>query len=68
LTEPLCNFNIHGARFSTSLPGRQRDTFRETLTYCLMLGCQAWAERVKFSKLAFARLLAREIRTFRKGQ
>jgi hypothetical protein len=68
LPEALCHFNIHGARFSTALPGRRRDTFRETLTYCLMLGYRAWAERVRFPKLAFARLLLREARAFKKGE
>ncbi len=62
LAEPLCHFNIHDARFSTSLPGRRRDTFRETMTYCLMLGYRAWAERIPFSRPAFARMLLRETR------
>jgi hypothetical protein len=64
LAEPLCNFNIHGARFSTGLGEKQRDAFREAFTYCLMLGYQAWAERVPFSKFAFARLLWRQARAY----
>jgi hypothetical protein len=65
LAEPLCHFNIHDARFSTSLPGRRRDTLRESLTYYLMLGYRAWSARVRFSRTAFARLLLREIRAYR---
>jgi hypothetical protein len=66
LSEPLCNFNIHGARFSTGLGEKRRDTFRETITYCWMLANRAWAERASFSQLPFARLLARENRNFRR--
>ena len=65
IAEPLCHFNIHDARFSTSLPGRKRDTLREALTYYLMLGYQAWSARVRFSPFGFARLLVREIRAYR---
>ncbi len=65
LAEPLCHFNIHDARFSTTLPGRKRDTLRECLTYYLMLGYQAWSARVRFSRPAFARLLIRELRAYR---
>jgi hypothetical protein len=60
LIEPLCHFNIHGARFSTNLHQRRKDTLRETLTFTLMLGYRAWAERVLFSKSSFARMLLRE--------
>jgi hypothetical protein len=66
--EPLCHFNIHGARFSSSLPGRRRDTFREAITYYLSLGYGAWAARARFSKPAFARLLARETRHYFAGK
>lgn len=68
LAEPLCHFNIHEARFSTTLPGRRRDTLRECLTYYLMLGYRAWSERVHFSRNGFARLLLREIRAYRAKQ
>ncbi|EEF59535.1 glycosyltransferase family A protein [Pedosphaera parvula] len=64
IEEPLCHFNIHDARFSTSLPGRQKDTFRETMTYYCMLGYRAWAERVRYSKVTFARMMAREVRNY----
>lgn len=65
LAEPLCHFNIHDARFSTTLPGRRRDTLRECLTYYLMLGYRAWSAGVRFSRPGFARLLLREIRAYR---
>jgi hypothetical protein len=65
IAEPLCHFNIHDARFSTTLPGRKRDTLRECLTYYLMLGYQAWSARVPFSRPGFARLLLRELRAYR---
>jgi len=65
IADPLCHFNIHDARFSTTLPGRKRDTFRECVSYYLMLGYQAWSARIRFSYSAFARLLAREVRAYR---
>ncbi len=64
LAEPLCHFNIHDARFSTNLGEKRKDTFRENITYLFMLGYHAWARRVAFSKLGFARLLARETRSY----
>ena len=66
LAEPLCHFNIHGARFSTSLPGKQREAYEENLTYSLRLACQAWSERRPIPYLGFARLLLREWRQFRR--
>ena len=65
IADALCHFNIHDARFSTSLPGKRRDTFRETITFCWMLAYRAWAAGIEFSKLAFLRLLARETRSYR---
>jgi hypothetical protein len=62
LAEPLVHFNIHGARFSTKLPQLRRNTLRENFTYYFMLAYRAWSERVVFSRTAFARLLARELR------
>lgn len=64
LADPLCHFNIHGARFSTSLPQKRKDTYRENLIYYLMLAYQAWTNRISFSKLGFARLLWRETRAY----
>ena len=60
IQEPLVHFNIHAARFSTTLPGRRRDTFREAMTYYFMLGYHAWTERDRFPVAGFLRLLARE--------
>jgi glycosyltransferase involved in cell wall biosynthesis len=68
LPDALCNFNIHGARFSTSLPQKRKDSFRESVTYYLMLGYGAWAQRIPFSKIAFARMLARETRHYLRGK
>jgi hypothetical protein len=64
LVEPLCHFNIHGARFSSTLPQQRRAAFRETLTYDFLLGYHAWTENVNFSKWGFARLLFRETRAY----
>jgi hypothetical protein len=64
LAEPLCHFNIHDARFSTNLPQRRKDTLREALTYYALLAYRAWAEGVSYSRVAYARLLAREIRSY----
>jgi glycosyltransferase involved in cell wall biosynthesis len=64
LTDALCHFNIHGARFSTDLHQRKKDTFRESMTYYLMLGYRAWADKIAFSKVAFAKMLLRETRSY----
>jgi hypothetical protein len=64
LAEPLCHFNIHDARFSTKLPGRARDTLRETMTYYGMLGYHAWSRRAQVSRTAFGRLLVRQLRHY----
>ena len=64
LAEPLCHFNIHDARFSTNLGEKRKDTFRENITYLFMLAYHAWTRRVAFSKPGFARLLARETRSY----
>jgi hypothetical protein len=68
LAEPLCNFNIHGARFSTGLGEKRRDTFRETLTYHSMIAYRAWAERAGFAWSSFARVLLRETRSYLRGR
>ena len=60
IQEKLCHFNIHAARFSTALPGKRRDTYREAMTFYFMLGYHAWTERDCFPVLGFLRLLARE--------
>lgn len=64
LAMPLCHFNIHDSRFSTTLPGRRRDSLRETITYYWMLAYHAWTDGVRFSKLSYARLLARDWRAY----
>ena len=65
LPDYLCHFNIHEARFSSQLPGRRRDTFKETMTYLWMLTYHAWTDTFPFSKMALARLLLRELRAYR---
>jgi len=64
IQETLVHFNIHAARFSTTLPGKQRDTYREALTCFFMLGYHAWTERDRFPVLGFLRLLARETKNY----
>lgn len=64
IRETLFHMNIHAARFSTSLPGKQRDTFRETMTYLYLLGYHAWTERDRFPVIGFLRQLARETRNY----
>jgi hypothetical protein len=64
IQEPLVHFNIHAARFSTSLPGKRRDTFRETMTFFFMLGYHAWTENARFSITGFLRLLLRETKNY----
>jgi hypothetical protein len=64
LSRPLCHFNIHGARFSTTLPQKRRATLREAFTYYYMLAYHAWSENVMFSKIAFARMVLREARAY----
>lgn len=68
LDERLCHFNIHNARFSTSLPQKRRDTLRETMTYCWLLAYHAWTDNVAFSRVYFARLLARAWRDHVRGR
>jgi hypothetical protein len=64
LAEPLCHFNIHDARFSTSLPGRRKDSLREALTYFGLLAYGAWSARLRVSVLDWVRLLLREVRSY----
>ncbi len=65
LPDRLCHFNIHEARFSTQLPGKRRDTFKETMTYLWMLAYHAWTDNFPFSAAEYARLLLREWRAYR---
>jgi hypothetical protein len=64
LADPLCHFNIHGARFSTKLPQQRRNTLREAITYYFLLAYRAWSEQMPFSRTGFARLVAREYRHY----
>jgi glycosyltransferase involved in cell wall biosynthesis len=64
LPEAMCHFNIHGARFSTTLPQKRKATFQEKFTFYFMLANRAWFDGVDFPWLAFARLLAREARGY----
>ncbi len=64
LADPLCHFNIHDARFSTSLPGRRKDNLREALIYFAMLGYAAWSGRIPVPKTAFALMFARQLRAY----
>jgi glycosyltransferase involved in cell wall biosynthesis len=59
---PLVHFLIHAARFSDTLPGKQREAFREELRYFADLGLAAWHERWQFPVLGYLRLFARSIR------
>jgi glycosyltransferase involved in cell wall biosynthesis len=67
LAEPLCHFNIHGARFSTGLGEKKKLTFQETITYLWLLGYQAWSEKTPFSKGMFLKMLLREVRNYRRA-
>ena len=67
IPEALCHFNIHGARFSTGLPGKRRDTFAETITYHFMMLYFLWSENVPIPRLPFFKLIARETRDYLKG-
>lgn len=60
------HFLIHAARFSHTLPEKERETFREKLRYCATLGLNAWHERWRFPLLGYLRLFAREIRGYLK--
>ena len=64
IRETLFHMNIHAARFSTLLPGKRRDTFREVMTYLYLLGYHAWTERDRFPVAGFLRQLARESRNY----
>lgn len=59
---PLSNFQLHGARFSTALPGRQAAIFREKIIYLTLLVYHAWADEFRLPKRGIFRLFAREIR------
>ncbi len=56
------HFLIHAARFSDTLPGKRRQTFREKLRFVSDLGLTAWHERWQFPLLGYLRQWVREIR------
>ena len=60
IEEPLCHFNIDGARFSTTLPQKRRQTFYEAMTYYFMLAYASWVDRNRFPIIGYLRLLARQ--------
>lgn len=60
------NFFIHAARFSDTLPKKQRETFREVMRFYADLGLTARHEGWRFPKLGYLRLFARAIRDRRK--
>jgi glycosyltransferase involved in cell wall biosynthesis len=64
IQERLFHFNIHNARFSTTLASKRRDAFREAMIYFFMLAYHAWTERDRFPVAGFLRMLARETRNY----
>jgi glycosyltransferase involved in cell wall biosynthesis len=64
LPEPLCHFNIHEARFSTSLPEKRRFTLGETFTYSLLLGYHAWTDNFSLPRPGYARFFLRTLRNY----
>jgi hypothetical protein len=64
IPEVLSHFQLHGTRFSTSLPGRPAAVLREKLTYQTMLVYHAWNERRSIPWGGVLRLFAREIRNY----
>jgi hypothetical protein len=64
IADPLCHFNIHGARFSTTLGTKKAQTLREVLTYHCLLAYSAWSSRAIFSLPGFLMLLFREMRAY----
>ena len=66
IPELLGHFNLHSARFSTDLAARVKSTFREKLSYHAMLLYHAWTENRPIPLVGLLRLIAREIRSYRK--
>lgn len=67
LPKAYTHFLIHAARFSHTLPEKERETFREKIRYCVTLGINAWHERWRFPLTGYLRLFAREIAQRRKA-
>lgn len=66
IPELLAHFNLHDARFSTNLAARFKSTYREKLTYHAMLVYHAWTESRPIPLVGVLRLIAREIRSYRR--
>lgn len=64
LTKAYTHFLIHAARFSHTLPEKERETFRENIRYFATLGVTAWHDRWRFPVLGYLRLFLREIRHY----
>lgn len=64
MAERLYHFQIHGARFSTELHKKQRETFRESITYYFKLLRDVRAVGGKIPFFGFLRLLARACRGY----
>jgi hypothetical protein len=62
--EKLVHFNIHAARYSTGLPEKRRETFRETISYFFALARDVRADGGRIPVFGFLRLLARETRNY----
>jgi glycosyltransferase involved in cell wall biosynthesis len=64
IQEKFVHFNIHAARFSTGLPEKRWETFRETMTYFFKLARDVRADGGRIPIFGFLRLLARETRNY----
>jgi len=64
IPEALCHFNIHGSRFSTTLPSKRLQTFRECLVYYVMLAYFLSTENIRYSRWGFLKLMLREARSY----
>jgi glycosyltransferase involved in cell wall biosynthesis len=54
-SEPLFRFNIHGGRFSKSLPSKRKETLAETWNYRMSLLYYAWTQGWNLHLVAFTR-------------
>ncbi len=63
--EPLFRFNIHGARFSKSLPSKRKETLAETWNYRMSLLYYAWTQGWNLHLIPFAKGMLRDtLRSF----
>ena len=68
ISEPVFHFLIHAARFSNDLPGKRRETYRETTTYFFRLARDVRAVGGRIPIVGFLRLLARTTRDYFLGR